>query len=299
MRREVILLVLVIVAGTAVAGPSDDLNAARLAFRQKDCQSASKTLKDLLFPHPKLADPNETFDARVMLGACMVENGERENAKAEFEKALQIKPREPLDPTFFSESARRLFDDTRADIENRARKDEEIRKLQKQREEIAARLANLRVYRETPYAVNFLPFGFGQLQNGQTLKFALFGGGQLLTLGTSAGIWYYLVNKYGIRSDKIPRDDAESVLLLQRVEIGAGIAFIALYAWSVLVALRNYEPRRRVEGDQDLIKEIEGPNAPKPAPKKTATKSARESLRFGPMLTPNGGVGIGLGWEID
>lgn len=295
MRSALIVLVL-LVTRTAIAGPSEELNSARLAFRQKDCPSARPKLKDVLFPESKLADPNEEFEARVMLGACLVESGEREAAKAEFEKALQIKPKEPLDPLFYSDSARRLFDDTRADIENRAKKDEEIRKLQQQREALEAYRRSLRVYRETPYVVNYLPFGFGQLQNGKTLKFALFGGGQLLTLGTSAGIWYYLVNKYGIRSDKVPSDEAESVRRLQGIEIAAGFAFVAIYAWSVIDSLRDYEPRKRVEGDEDLLNDPNAPKAPKPAPKKTSFK---DKLRFGPILTPQGGLGLGLGWEMN
>ena len=293
MRREVVLALL-LAAGTAHAGPSDDLEKARIAFRQKDCSSARPKVTSVLYPDSTLADPNEEFEARVMLGACMVEAGEREAAKKEFEKAIRIKPREPLDPASYSDSARRLYDDTRADIENRAKKDEEIRKLQEQREALEAYRKSLRIYRETPYSVNFLPFGFGQLQNGDTLKFALFGGGQLVTLGTSAGIWYYLVNKYGIRSDQVPTNDGPTVRRLQQVEIVAGVAFLGLYAWSVIDSLRHYESQKRVEGDEDLLKKID--EGPAPAAKKT---SFRDRIKFGPILTPQGGLGIGLGWEMN
>lgn len=292
MRSALILLVLA--TTIAHAGPSDDLNKARLAFRQKDCSSAMKDLTFVLYPEEKLADRNEVYEARAMLGACYVDTGDRERAKDEFAKAIQIKPREPLDPLTYSEGARRLYDDTKADIENRAKKDEEIRKLQQQREDIAQRLKNLRLYKVTPYSVNFLPFGLNARETGSNLKFALFGAGQVITLGTSAGIWYYLVNKYGIRSDKVPVDDATTVFRLQGVEIAAGIAFFVLYGWSVVDSLRHYEPQKRVQGaDELLLKELEIPT--KPQPKKTSIRDAK----LIPVLTSEGGLGIGLGWEMN
>lgn len=293
--RAALITALLFIASVAAAGPTEELDKARMAFRQKDCSSAVPKLKDVLYPSERIGDRDSLFEARAMLGACFVDAGEREQAKNEFEKALQLKPREPLDPLFYSDAARRLFDDTRADIENRAKKDEEIRKLQQQREALEAYRRSLRVYRQTPYVVNFFPFGLNARENGSTLKFALFGGGQLITLGTSMGIWYYLVNKYGIRSDKVPFDDATTVRTLQGVEIATGLAFIGLYAWSVIDSLRSYEPQKRVEGDDELLDKALD-EQPAPAQRKT---TFRDRLKFGPVLTPQGGVGIGLGWEMN
>jgi tetratricopeptide (TPR) repeat protein len=296
--RSALMLTLLLASRTALAGPSDELDKARIAFRQQDCSSAIPRLKDVLYPNPKLADPSDTFDARAMLGACFVEAGEREEAKAEFERAIQIKPKEPLDPMFFSEPARRLFDDTKADIENRAKKDEELRKLQQQREALEAYRKSLRVYKTTPFSANFLPFGLNQRETtGDTLKWTLVGAGQAVTLGTSVGIWYYLVNKYGLRSDKVPPDEAQGVLYLQGIEIATGSAFILLYAYSVWDSWRHWEPQKLVEGDDELLKKaLDDPNAPKPAPKPAAKTSLRD-VKVLPMLSPDT-VGIGLGWEI-
>ena len=297
MRREVVLAIL-LASTTASAGPSDELDKARLAFRQKDCASAMPKLKDVLYPTERLADRDELFEARAMLGACLADNGEGSDAKAEFERALQLKPKEPLDPLFYSDRARRLFDDTKADLDNRAKKDEELRKLQQQREALEAYRKSLRVYKTTPYSVNFLPFGLNQRETtGSTLKFALVGTGQVVTLGTSVGIWYYLVNKYGFRSDRVPPDDAVGVRRLQGLEIAAGAGFFLLYAYSVWDSVRHYEPQQRVEGDDDLLqKALDDPNAPKPAPK-PAPKTSLRDVHVLPMLTPDG-VGVGLGWEI-
>ena len=287
--RRALIIALLLFARMAVAGPTEDLDKARIAFRQRDCSSAVPKLKDVLYPEPKFSEPNEEFEARTMLGACFVETGEREQAKAEFERALQIKPREPLDPSFYSVGARGLYDDTRADIENRAKKDEELRKLQEQREALEKYRESLRVYKQNQYVVNFVPFGFGQLQNGQTLKFALFGSGQLMTLGTSAGIWLYLVAKYGIRSDQVAGEDGPFVRRLQQVEIVSGVAFLGLYAWSVIDSLRHYEAQTRVQGDDELLdKALKDKAAPR--------TSLRERIHISPMIMPTG-LGIGIGWE--
>jgi hypothetical protein len=118
-----------------------------------------------------------------------------------------------------------------------------------------------------------------------------------VTLGTSFGIWYYLVRTYGLRSDKVPPDDARGVLWMQRIEIAAGIGFFALYGYSVWDSYRHWEPQKRVAGDDDLLKKaLDDPNAPKAAPK-PAPKTSLRDVKVLPMLSPDT-VGIGLGWEI-
>ncbi len=291
--RAALIVLCCLFASAHAAPPRQQLDKARDAFRKKDCASAVEPLKDILYPQERLADRDSLFEARVMLGACFADSGDRDGAKVEFEKALQLKPREVLDSLYYSERAVRLFDDTKADIENRAKKDQELRELQAQRERIENALKNTRLYKQNPYALNFAPFGLGQLQNGQPVKAALFAGGQVATLGASVGIWYYLVNKYGIRSTNVLPDDGPRVLRLQQIEIGAGVAFFGLYAWSVIDALRHYEPKRLIEGDDELLREIRRDLTKQKPPAKT---SFRERLMITPMFTPDS-VGIGIGWE--
>lgn len=294
--RQALIIVCCLAAAASAGTPREDFEKAKEQFRQRDCDSARKNLKDVLYP-PRLSQSDQLFEAHAMLGACYADSGDRELAKVEFEKALQHKPREVLDSLFYSERAVRLFDDTKADIENRAKKDKELRELQAQRERVELALKNLRVYRSNYYALNFVPFGVGQYQNGHKLKAALFAGGQLATLGTSVGIWYFLVNKYGIRSDQVPRDDGPSVRRLQQIEIGTGLAFYGLWVWSVVDALRHYEPQRRVAGDDELLKQIQQEATDKNKQPARAQKSSFwKRLHLSPMATQDG-VGIGIGWE--
>lgn len=292
MRSAVIALCLVLAGVAHASTPREQFEKAKDAFRKKDCDSARPNLVDVLNP-PRLADAESLFEAYAMLGACYADSGERELAKKQFEKALQLKPREILDSLFYSERAVRLFDDTKADIENRARKDAELRELQAKKERLEQAIRNTRLYKANPFAMNFAPFGLGQWQNERKLKAALFAGGQIVTLGTSVGVFTYLVNKYGIRSNQVPLDDGPRVRRLQQIHIGTGIAFWSLYVWSVVDAIRDWEPNKRIENDDELLREIRDDlTKQRPAPKKAFYKR----LRLSPMVTSDG-VGIGIGWE--
>ena len=95
MRRALIILMLL--AASAVAGPAQDFEQAKDLFRnKKDCGSATPKLNNVLYPKEKLATRDDIFEARVMYGACLIESGDREQAKVEFEKALQLNPDHPL-----------------------------------------------------------------------------------------------------------------------------------------------------------------------------------------------------------
>jgi len=291
MRAALIAITLVgALAAGAHAGPAQDLERARTNFRNKDCASATPILKDLLYPRPQLARTSDLVEAHVLLGVCHFEGGRRDDAKSEFEAALALDPTKTLEPLIFTEGQVRLFDETRADVEARAKRDRELRELEEQRERFRRALANTRAYETRSYFVNFVPFGAGQFQNKQTNKGVLFAAGQGVTFATSAGIFLYLAGKYGLVA-KVPLEDGPSVRRLQQIEIGTGAAFFAIYAWSVVDALRNYKPREEIAVDPALLEELQ----PKPAPKQT---SLRDRIHFGPVLLP-GGAGIGLSLEND
>lgn len=101
------------------------------------------------------------------------------------------------------------------------------------------------VFESHPYSRNFLPFGGGQFQNGDTAKGIAFAIGQGVTASASAGIFLYLASNY--RDGLVPIDEGARVNRLQRIEIATGAAFFGLYAWSVVDAIMNHEPWVRVE----------------------------------------------------
>lgn len=292
MRRALIILGLCF-AATAHASPTDELDHARTSFRSHDYDSAIKTLTALLYPREQLALPNELIEAREMLGACDFEAGRSEEAKAEFEKALQLDPTTRLDPSFFSTGAQHVFDQTKSDLEARRAKEAEIRKLQEERERLRHILENIVVVEPRHYYINFLPFGAGQFQNGDQTKGYLLAAGEGLTLSGSFGIWIYLVGKYGVNCPHcVQTADASGVLHLQEAEIGLGAVAIGLYLYGVVDAVRNYKAQVQLDKSAlppELIRDLDKHHGNQPT-------SFLHRIQIGPMATSDG-VGIGIGWE--
>jgi hypothetical protein len=285
-----------VIAATASASPSQELDRARQSFRQHDYESAMRLATFLLYPNERLSSPADLVEAHVILGASNFETGHRTEARLEFEKALQIQPDKTLTNLLFSEGAIRLFDQTKADIEARAERDAQLRKLAEERERIRKYKESLVVVEKRSFGVNFVPFGAGQFQNKQPVRGILFAAGQGLAAGVSVGSFLYLAGKYGLNAT-VSVSDGPGIRQLQQLEIGAGIAFYAIYAWGVVDALLHYKPSVQIEGDDSLLPPLRDPppdRARKPA-KKT---SALGRLRLRPMITPDS-AGIGLTWEND
>ncbi len=291
--RAALIVAAMLAASAVQASPSQDLDAAKKAFHDGQLAVALPLYNALLYPPPpKLADQNEIVDAYVNLGVCRVDAGDVDGAKREFEKALGIDANKQLDPLLVTnKEAIRLFDDTKADLRNRAREAADKQKLAELLQEREAFKKSLVVYQSHPFGLNLIPFGFGQYQNGQTAKSILFGSGELVTLGTSVGIWYYLVNKYGINNQHLHVDSTEAanIRFMQQVEIGAGAAFIVLLLWGEYDSYTNYKPQVRVQADDSLLppnlRDIDKSKKPK-----------KTSFHVVPMITPSG-AGIGVGWE--
>jgi len=295
MRQALILAVLVTVT-SAHATPTEDLDRGRRSFRSGDWQSAKEVLGNLLYPRVQLVRQEETVEAHIMVGASAYQLDDRERATEEFTKALEIDIERSITTLNYSEGAVKLFEDTKAQLKIRREQAAERKRIAEQAAALQKFRDSLYVYEARPYFINFLPFGAGQFQNKQTAKIVLIGGGQLVTFGASVGIFIYLAGTYGLEA-KVPLEDGPGVRRLQQIEIATGVAFLGLYAYGVIDALRNYKPNVRVKGDDSLMPpDLLGPE--KPTKPKKKTTSLRERLRIGPMLTPNG-AGIGIGWEND
>jgi hypothetical protein len=292
--RSAIAALVAAAAGSAAASPSQDLDQARQAFRGHDYNQARMLATFLLYPDEKIAQPVDLVEAHVILGASDFETGHRTEAKLEFEKALQIEPEKVLTDMLFSDGAIRLFDETKADIEARARRDAELRKIADERERIRKYRESLVVVERRSFSVNFLPFGAGQFQNKQPTRGILFAAGEGLAGGISAGIFLYLAGRYGLDAT-VPVAEVPGALRLQEIEVGAAAAFYAIYAWGVVDALLHYKPRVQIEGDDSLLPPPDAPDTKKPRPART---SILDRVHLAPIVAP-GGAGIGLTWEND
>lgn len=298
MRAVVLVFAsLALAISAASATPSEDLAEARKAFREGQCKEALPKYNALVRPEIKLASTDDLVETYINMGVCRVETGDDEGAKREFGQALELDPNKQLDTLVITnKKAIELFDDTKADI--RTRKDREAAKQREaaEKERLRKLRASLIGFRDNPYFLNFAPFGIGHFWYGKTWKGIAFGTGQVATAAVSFGIWYSLVNKYGIRSDKVPFDDGARVRRMQQIEIGAGLAFYAIYVWSVIDMHRHYKPQTRTKIDESLLPPELRDLDRKPAAKPKQT-SLLERMFVAPMLTPDG-AGIGLGWEM-
>jgi tetratricopeptide (TPR) repeat protein len=291
--RALAILLVVLLAARAHATPSEDLKAANKSFREGQFDDARRRYGDLLYPPPpKLADQNDLVEAYVNLGVCRLETGDEAGAKEEFEKALQLDPYRQLDPLLITnKKAIALFDDTKADLRTRAEREKAARAEAEQKENIRKLRASMIGVQGNTKLLIGVPFGVGQFQNGDNRKGAFFLGAGLITFTTSTGIFAYLTNKYGIKSDKVPLDEGPRVRRLQQIEIGTGIAFWGLWIWGAIDAYRHYKPQVRVKLDESLLPPELRENPPPPK------KKEKTSYHLVPMLTPDGGAGIGIGWE--
>jgi tetratricopeptide (TPR) repeat protein len=298
MRAVVLACAAILVAvSMAMATPGEDLAQARKAFREGQFSIALEKYNALLYPDLRLAGTEDLVEAYINLGVCRLETGDDEGAKREFGRALELDPNKQLDTLVITnKKAIELYDDTKADIRTRKERESSKQREAAEKERLRKLRASLIGFRANPYFLNFAPFGIGHFWYGKTWKGVAFGAAQLATAATSFGIWYSLVNKYGIRSDKVPFDDARRVLTMQRIEVGAGLAFFGFYIWSVIDMHRHYKPQTRTKIDESLL-----PPELQELDKKPAAKQKQSSLLdrmfVAPMLTPDG-AGIGLGWEM-
>lgn len=297
----VVASALVAAATPAAATPAEDLARGREAFRRGDCQTALPLLNYLLYPSPRLAQTSDLVEAHVLLGVCAFETGDRLTASREFEEALFLQSDLSLDGNaLFSRAVIDFFDDVRAAVLERGRRDAERRALAEERERLRRYKESLIVYEVRPYYVNFIPFGAGQFQNGERGKGLAFAASQVATGALSAGIWLYLVGEYGI-GGTVPDQDVDRVRRLQEIEVGAGIACLGLVAWGVVDSLLNYKPRVKVEGDDKLLPPDltppadDAPRTPRRAPRQRPPESS--SLRLAPVPLP-GGAGAALTWDF-
>jgi hypothetical protein len=270
--------------------PTEKLERGRSSFRLKDFQSATPVLKDLLYPDVQLVRKDDVVEVHMLLGACYYELGNPEKATEEFTKALEIDVERGMTELNFSQGAIRLFDDTKAKIKDRIEAAAVRRALADRERQLREYMETFGVYETHSFGVNFIGFGFGQFQNGHKKKGVAIGVTQAVTGATSLGCFVYLATKYGL-SARVPLEEGPGVRRLQQIEIGAGIAFFALYAYSVIDGALYYRPTARVRGDDSKIRldlDLGRPQKPPARPKST--------FRLGPILVPSG-AGLGLSWE--
>jgi hypothetical protein len=293
-----VVLTVAVTATTSVASPAEEMNTARDAFRRRDWLAAMPVLSSLLYPTPRLASEEDIYEAHLLLGMCAFESDDRLTATREFEQAISLQLERKLGTGVFSDAALSLYEERRQAMAEKYKLEAEKRALALEREKYRRMIEAMVVVEKRDYYVNYIPFGAGQFQNGQTTKGIIFASAQGVTGAVSAGIWMYLVGTYGL-SGTVPPEDADDVLTLQRIHIGAGAAFIGIAAWGIVDALVNYKPSIVRKPDESLLPPDLRPRA-KPSDggdAKPPEKPPGTTFHLLPTPLPGGG-GFVLSWEF-
>jgi hypothetical protein len=304
-----LVLLPVRLVAAAAATPEDEFERGKTAFGRAEYQRAIEILRPLLYPDVRLESEGEVVQAHRMLGVAHLFEGQADDARREFRKLLELRPEYRFDPLldpprvvdFFNDVLKQEEEEISAMEARRKKRDAE---LAQRREREAARLrAEQAVVVKVgvhSFAVNFIPFGAGQFQNGQRRKGWLFLGAETALGGLSVAAFLTNFALYGIAphrrclveqpidanglpercpSQDIDRSDERLSTNLLRVQLATGGLFFAVAIWGVIDGIRNFK------GEVPLGFEPER-TPPRPA------------LRFGPTALSPTNVGLGATWRF-
>ncbi|QDG54591.1 hypothetical protein FIV42_28750 [Persicimonas caeni] len=237
--------------------PKARLERAQKAFQDAEYDLLRPLLEPTLSPTSQFAQTESELEARTLLGvglyfeAQKVTDAEQrrellDTTRRHFLEILRKEPDHSLNPLLYPASVVELFEAVR---EENA---EELDKIRAQRDDangdVAAQgLKSIYIQREVDhrlYAANFLPFGLGQFQNGEQVQGTLFAGAQTAALGLNVASYVMIESLRGDDGyyDRGAGGTTEQALQWRTAQyVGLGL-FVGFYAWSVIDALRDYEP---------------------------------------------------------
>jgi hypothetical protein len=277
-----VLAASLLAAGRAGADPSRDLLKAKSEFEQGQYRAVILTVEPLLYPNPLLRAEKELVDAHFFLGMAYFYTDRKDQARTEFAALLYTDPDYKLDPVMESPEVYAFFEDIKRSQQDQL--EERRRQLEKEAEakrRPSREVLVTRTIRDRSPWENFLPFGVGQFRNGQQSKGYAFLVGQLMTGGTSLGLFVAQAVQYGIPSRGVPLSDIDGLRTRQVVQIGAGAVFLLLYGWSVIDAFANQKPKIEETKEERPITELD-----RPPP------------LIVPWVAPEGGGGVVFTWTF-
>src|SRR5436190_7200355 len=160
------------VAGQPAAREAFD--RGRTAFGRAEYQRAIEILYPLLYPEVLLDSEGEVVQAHRMLGVAYLFENKPEEARREFHKLLELRPDYRFDPLLDPQRVVDFFNGVLreeqamiAEMERRRHEREKVIADKRQRDIDRLNLPPTIVrYERHSFAVNFIPFGAGQFQNG-------------------------------------------------------------------------------------------------------------------------------------
>lgn len=281
--------------------PAEAFERGRIAFGRGEWQRAITTLRPLLYPEVQLENDEQVVQAHRMLGVAHLFEGQRDEARQELTKLLELRPDyrfdallEPAQVVEFFNAVLRERETQIAELELRRRDAEAAERRRAELERGPPVLVEKRFARNS-YLINFVPFGAGQFQNGQRRKGMLFLASESVLAAVSVGAFATNFGLYGIRprlkcksevapgdctSNDYDRSPQDVSTALFRVQLISGGLFFAVVTWGIVDAVMNYRPEVPLAAGE-----------PPPRPRR-----ARPQLRLAPVLVgeidPTLGTGL-------
>jgi hypothetical protein len=262
---KLLLVLLLAAAGSA------DLKRARDRFEFGAYADCAGAVRAFLSEHP---DPPEAeaVEAYRMLGIAEYHLGDQDQARSAFVTLLSHDPDFALDPFLVPPRVVEFFDKVKRDHEPDLEPLRERRRQMKEQERLAEeakrRLLSEEQARTGPptkiirvqdrlYMLNWVPFGAGQFQNGQTAKGVAIAAGEVALAALNLGALIFRNQLMEDRSRRCspsqcanpPFTDADRSLLSKAdvIKYSSAALFWALYSYGVLDAHLHYVPRVETE----------------------------------------------------
>lgn len=223
MSRRILFVVVIVLTVSmcvrdTVCAQSDEFRRAYAIYAYGEYRRAAKEFSSLLYPL-KLTDKEEILKAHQYLGICYFLLDEKVAAENEFGSILRIEPGYSLDPLFTPPEIVGFFDNLKKAAEQEART--EARK------------------RQALFALNFVPFGVGQFQNGHRVKGYVLLGTEGAALVTNI-LTYYLRTTMEASPNHYLSQDVKLANKLQDTQIVAFWVFVGAGVYGIVDALWHF-----------------------------------------------------------
>lgn len=242
--------------------PGQEFERGRTAFLRGEYERAVAIIHPLVYPDLRLDSETDVLQAHRMLGVSYLFLNKPGDARDEFRKLLELSPDYRFDPLL---DPPKVVDFFNGIVREQQAQLGDIDIRLKKREEELNRHAGQMLVRRTErhsYAVNFIPFGVGQFQNGQRGKGWAFLGVEAGLAAISMGTFIANVAAYGWHpylpckvdyepsqtstdpgtcpSSLVDHGQEDTSRKLLEVQLASGALFFGVAIWGVVDALRNF-----------------------------------------------------------
>jgi hypothetical protein len=258
----------------ALATPDADVKRARDRYEFGAWADAVSASRDVLVRYPDLPEPL-AIEAWRILGMAEFQLGDKPAARDAFVHLLSIDPDQTLDPFLVPPPIVEFFDKVRADAEPQLaplrEQKKQLREQERLAEEARRRLlleeqirsgppSKVIIVQEHIYLLNFLPFGVGQFQNGDTTKGIVIAVSQVVFGAVNLGAIFAhnavandpsrrcsVTTVTNCSNPPIPDSDRQLLNNIDIVKYVSAGLFWGVYVYGVADALVHYVPRIETE----------------------------------------------------